>query len=178
MTALRGPPADARRITPAWLASVGVAASRPLQIAALPGANPRLSQVFRVSWAGGSAVVKLPARDPRDRRREAADGAYIRELGALTALADLQGGALPRLMGHDRLGLEVAFALEDLGPPAPDPLPPALATRAAAALARLHARRWGDPDLSRLRWPRRGPRPDIWGDDPAGFAAAWPRRRR
>ncbi len=149
----------------------------------VPGANPMLSQVFRVyietkheGSIPDSIIVKIPVANRVERRLEADEGAYAREAMVYEILAKLQGTNLPLLYAsaiHEESKTS-AMLLEDLGPPTPrgdwniDAV-----TKTLVDLARLHSLHWEDDSLNGFWWMRSAPRADIFDQDPAMFNSKW-----
>lgn len=162
---LRVPHAVAE-ITPEWLsAALGVGTVAAVRSEPLEAGMMADTCRLLIEWDGPAAgparaIVKVAATDPRSRaaavhhRSFEIEAAFYRELApdlpvrvpaCLWAGADEEGGN--------------AILLEDLWPARTGDqvagLDAAEAALATAELARLHAPRWGDPELARLGWLNR-----------------------
>lgn len=147
----------------------------------LIGGNPVMSQVFRVRIAGStgvpqSAILKLPAKSPVDRAREAANGSYQRETEVYRVLRDLQGGFQPWILSelYDPENGTTALLIEDLGQlPAGSEFTIEIVRGALAGLAKIHSRFWGDVQLGAEPWMRNWYRADIFNEDTTQFIPNW-----
>ncbi len=172
---------DPRQIGDALLRLAGFGDACVESYEELAGGNPVMAQVFRVWVSGGvgapgTAVVKIPAKRVVDRRREAATGAYAREVEVYGLLQDMQGDFQPIIyasVSEPQLKL-AALLIEDLGAlPRRDEFDLGLVRRVLDNLARIHRRHWGDRSISSAWWIRNGRRADIFNDDTDLFAVKW-----
>lgn len=164
---------DPERIDAAWLtealhaAGVGLGGavtgcSRQVVGTGQMGRNVR----FELEWEPGAAhppqsvVGKFPSDDPRSRATGTAQGAYEKEVRFYQQVASTVAIRTPRCFFADVAPTsgEFAMLLEDLAPAVQgDQLAGCDADAAALAIAeaaRLHAPRWGDPELERLGFLR------------------------
>lgn len=147
----------------------------------LAGGNPVMAQVFRISIEGGpgmpcTAVVKLPAKCEVDRRREAATGAYAREVKVYDLLKDMQGDFQPIIYSsmYDPQMKLAALLIEDLGDlPQRGEFDLKSVRSVLRNLARIHRRYWGAKSIESAWWIRNGRRADIFNDDTQLFAIKW-----
>ena len=147
----------------------------------LDGGNPVMSQVFRVYLSGDSdspktAIVKVPARDSADRRREAATGSYAREIEVYDLLKDMQGEFQPSIYSsmYDSESKTAALLIEDLGSmPHRSDFDIEMVHRVLANLAEIHRRFWCDEGLGRAWWIRESRHADIFNEEPSRFASNW-----
>ena len=139
----------------------------------LDGGNPVMSQVFRVYLSGDSdspktAIVKVPARDSADRRREAATGSYAREIEVYDLLKDMQGEFQPSVYSsmYDSESKTAALLIEDLGSmPHRSDFDIEMVHRVLANLAEIHRRFWCDEGLGRAWWIRESRHADIFNEE-------------
>jgi len=180
-------PVAADQITSAWLDSLlapgGWPRIRAVRLTRLPGANPKITQVFRarLSFARSgpapatSVVVKIPAQDPAHRKHEAAERVYERESEVYRLFADRQGALFARVHAdaYDADTGLGAIVLEDLGPapPANGVAPTAALIPAVESLASIHAAFWQSPRAAAAPWLRSDKIVDLWGE-PHGMYAA------
>ena len=163
------------------LKRAGLNEAEVLGFVPLIGGNPVMSQVFRVRIYGTdgipqSAILKLPAKSPIDRVREAANGSYQRELEVYRLLHDMQGGFQPRILSelYDPENGTSALLIEDLGPlPSSSEFTIGIVQDALIGLAKIHSRFWGDVRLGSEPWMRNGYRADIFNEDTSQFAPNW-----
>ncbi len=163
------------------LAQAGFGHARIQSYAALAGGNPVMSQVFRVRITGSdddinTAIVKMPARDPQDRKREAGNGSYVREVETYGFLRDMQGGFQPRIIASkcDSDARTAAMLIEDLGRlPDRDEFDVPIIEVAMVNLARIHSRFWRDDRFGSNWWIRDCHHADIFNDDTNLFVPNW-----
>ena len=184
-------PVKAGEITPAWLHTLlgpeGWPRVEAVRTDRLPGANPKVTQVYRahLSFSAGAAapaqtvIVKVPAEDPGHRSRHAAGHVYEREIGVYRLLKAEQGASMARLYAAEcdhRTGMG-AMVIEDLGASAPSDglVPPGSAGPVVEYLARLHAGFWESPGLAATVWLRGTKNLDLWGDPPDLYSPGWRR---
>lgn len=184
-------PVKACEITPAWLNSllepVGWPRVEAVRTDRLPGANPRVTQVYRAHLSfparatapARTVIVKIPAEDLGHRTRHAAGHVYQRETGVYRLLEADQGTSLARLhaSAYDAQTGMAAMVIEDLGVSAPSDglVPVGAAKRVVEYLARLHAACWESPGLASTVWLRGIENLDLWGDPPTLYAPGWKR---
>lgn len=153
----------------------------------LPGANPKVTQVYRahLSFHSGAdvpartVIVKIPAEDPDHRGRHAAGRVYEREIAVYKLLRTAHGSSLAWLYAaaYDESSGMGAMVIEDLG--AADPsgglVPPGSAGEVVNYLALLHAAFWESSELAAAGWLRGTKHLDLWGDPPGLYPPGWRR---
>ena len=174
---------DPTAIATALIRSAGWDDATVTRYEVVPGANPDLSQVFRVytdakyeRTAPCSMIVKVPVEVRAQRIREANEGAYVREATIFEILKDLQGTNLPHVHAsaiHEE-SKTYAMLFEDLGEPiGRGEWTLDLTSRALVDLAGLHSVHWGDDALIDYWWMRSSLRADIFNQDPELFGPTW-----
>ena len=172
---------DPRQIGNALLSMAGFDDASVASYEELAGGNPVMAQVFRISIEGGmgvpsTAVVKIPAKRVADRRREAATGAYAREVEVYGLLEDMQGEFQPIIyasISEPQLKL-AALLIEDLGAlPRRGEFNLELVRSVLRNLARIHRRYWSARSIGSAWWIRNGRRADIFNEDTELFAVKW-----
>ena len=172
---------DPRQIGDALLSIAGFSDASVVSYQELAGGNPVMAQVFRIAVEGGpgvpdTAVVKIPAKCEVDRRREAATGAYAREVKVYGLLKDMQGDFQPIIYSSvsDPQMKLVALLIEDLGAlPRRSEFDIELVRSVLRNLARIHQKYWGARSIGSAWWIRNGRRADIFNDDTELFAVKW-----
>lgn len=174
---------DPTRVTELLLRRAGWNTAETVRFDVLEGANPDLSQVFRIfiqdeeeAGSPASAIVKIPVADSESRRREAKTGAYIREACVYELLKGIQGRFQPVIYSfaiNDSSGT-AALLMEDLGDYAiqhewgvKDIF------RAVSELGKLHSKYWEDDSISALCSLRDADRADLMGEEASLFKSQW-----
>lgn len=172
---------DPRQVGDALLSIAGFKDASVTSYQELGGGNPVMAQVFRISIGGGqgvpsTAIVKIPAKCEVDRRREAATGAYAREVKTYDLLKDMQGDFQPIVYSSvfDPQMKLAALLIEDLGAlPRRGEFDLELIRNVLMNLARIHRRYWGARSIGSAWWIRNGRRADIFNEDTELFAIKW-----
>ena len=149
--------------------------------APLIGGNPVMSQVFRVWILGDSgtpstAVLKLPAKNPKHRNLQAISGSYAREVYVYRMLNDLRGKFQPHVWSYvyAQDAKTSALLVEDLGNlPKRNEFSTQIMDEIMLNLARIHSRFWEDNQLRSEWWMRNEPHADIFNEDTDQFAPNW-----
>lgn len=171
------------QIADSLLKHAGWKNAKTVRFEPLKGANPDLSQVFRVFIQGErktrvfpSAIVKIPVADPANRRREAETGAYIREARVYELLKVLQGRFQPEIYSFaiNEASCTAALLMEDLGNYTfqhkwmiKDIF------SAVSELGKLHSKYWEDDAISARCYLRDADRADLMGEDASLFETQW-----
>lgn len=174
---------DPTQIAESLFRRVGWNTAEVVSFEVLKGANPDLSQVFRIfiqdeekTRVPLSAIVKIPVADSESRRREAKTGAYIREARVYELLKGIQGRFQPEIYSfaiNDSSGT-AALLIEDLGDytiqhkwVVKDIF------RAVSELGKLHSKYWEDSSISARCSLRDADRADLMGEDASLFESQW-----
>ncbi len=163
------------------LEQAGFANSSVTSYEELPGGNPVVAQVFRVSIAGGdsvpqTAIVKIPSTKRTDRVRESAAGSYEREVNAYRLLSPMQGNFQPIVYAalYAPETRTAALLLEDLGGmPERSDFTKEIVADSMRNLAIVHSRFWRNEAIGTQPWMRTRWHADIFKEPIEWFTPNW-----